>query len=116
MSRPSLGEMHTGCMGMQAMPKLSLAALDQMDDGIVEAVVILRDHGIETCQSCEGGPGHSYSEPSIDFLGGPAAGFAAVSVARQHGLPVDALYRVWNVQGDEIFEVVWRLVLRGPLP
>jgi hypothetical protein len=109
----ALSEFHSFCRGIRPREPLPLAALERMDPGIVEAVIILSDHGIETCQSCEGGPGHAYPEPSIDFLGGPAQGFAAVSIARQHGLPVAALYRVWNVQGDEITEVIWRLVLQS---
>ena len=40
-----------------------------LDKGIREAVEILNRHGFETFESCEGGKGHCYSEPTIRFFG-----------------------------------------------
>ena len=42
---------------------------DSLDDGIREAVRILAEAGIETFESCQGGDGHAYSEPTIRFHG-----------------------------------------------
>jgi hypothetical protein len=80
-----------------------------LDDGIRDIVVVLHDHRIETCQSCEGGPGHSYPQPTVDFLGGVAQGYAAVSVAVQHGYRPQRLSRVWNILDGDIYEAVWRI-------
>src|SRR5688500_8051621 len=67
-----------------------------LDPGIVSAVRILRAAGIETFESCEGGPGHSYPEPAVRFNGDIAEGFMALTVAVQAGLSVHALRRVWR--------------------
>jgi hypothetical protein len=37
----------------------------QLDDGIKLYVATLRSAGIETFESCEGGPGHCYAEPTV---------------------------------------------------
>ncbi len=60
-----------------------------LDKGIERAVFILRNHGIETLQSCEGGPGHpenydgqhAYPVPTVDFGGGISEGYRAYAVA-----------------------------------
>lgn len=68
-----------------------------LDPGIEKAVLVLRDAGIETFESCEGGPGHAYAEPTVRFYGERAHGFAALSAAISGGLEVTALRRVWPV-------------------
>ena len=57
----------------------------QIDPGIRQAVKRLQDHGIETYESCEGGPGHSYPEPTIAFYGAPEAGWRAVAICLEYG-------------------------------
>lgn len=109
-----LGQMHAFCRQINPRPPLTETWLQQIDPGIVGAVLVLHDHGIETCQSCEGGPGHSYPYPTVDFIGGPAAGFAAVSIAVQHGLRPRALSHHWPIQGDDLDAPVWRLEFRLP--
>jgi hypothetical protein len=74
----------------------------QSDPGIRQAVQRLREHGIETCESCEGGAGHAYPEPTVAFYGRPEAGWKAVSICLGYGLPVRSLRRVWDVLGDLI--------------
>jgi hypothetical protein len=71
---------------------------DGIDLGIREYVKLLRLNGIETYESCEGGPGHSYPRPTVAFHGGPYAGWQALSVCLTYGLPVFELRRVWTVQ------------------
>jgi hypothetical protein len=66
------------------------------DRGISSAVRRLSDEGIETFESCEGGAGHAFAEPTIRFRGTPAAGWKAVEVCINYGLPVDSLRRVWS--------------------
>jgi hypothetical protein len=69
----------------------------QIDPGIRQAVARLQAHGIETCESCEGSPGHAYPEPTVAFYGGPDAGWRALAVCLAYGLPVRSLRRVWAV-------------------
>jgi hypothetical protein len=59
-----------------------------LDDGIRSAVLALQAAGIETFESCEGGPDHAYPEPTIRFHGDYAEGFKALSIALRAGLRV----------------------------
>ena len=69
----------------------------QLDRGVRSTVERLREAGVETYESCEGGSGHSYPEPTIAFHGGPAAGWHALSLCLAWNLPVSELRRVWDV-------------------
>lgn len=80
-----------------------------LDKGIKRAVEILRKSGVETYESCEGGPGHAYPEPTIAFHGERAEGFRALSIALQHRLPVDSLRRVWRVEDGEPTGPDWEI-------
>ena len=80
-----------------------------LDEGIAEYVRILRRAGVETFESCEGGPGHARPEPTIRFHGERAEGFRALSVAIQHGLPVSDLRRSWSVEDGEPTGPHWEL-------
>lgn len=71
--------------------------IDGLDPGIAPFVEILWTTGIDTYESCEGGPGHSYPEPAIRFDGGRGEGFRALAAAVAHDLPVRALRRFWSV-------------------
>ena len=53
----------------------------ELDPGIAAYVDALRDAGVETFESCEGGSGHAYPEPTVRFGGGPGEGFRALAVA-----------------------------------
>jgi len=52
-----------------------------LDPGIEQAVVILIAAGVETFESCEGGPGHSFPEPTVKFSGDRSEGYRAVAAA-----------------------------------
>jgi hypothetical protein len=80
-----------------------------LDAGITREVEILRAAGIETFESCQGGEGHSYTEPTIRFHGGRGEGFKALSVAIEHGLAVWALRRAWTVNDGELTGPWWEL-------
>jgi hypothetical protein len=69
----------------------------KLDPGICHAVERLRAGGIETFESCQGGPGHAFREPTIRFHGTPEAGWRAVALCLAYGLPITALRRVWDV-------------------
>jgi hypothetical protein len=84
-----------------------------IDPGIKPFVKILADHGVETCQSCQGGEGHSYDWPTVDFQGGPGAGWHALGVCADFGLPVMLLQRQWTIgPSGQVDEVVWSLIFR----
>jgi hypothetical protein len=61
-------------------------------------VKILQAAGVETFESCEGGPGHAYTEATIKFSGSKvSAGWHALGVCLDHGLPVRRLSRTWDI-------------------
>jgi len=83
-----------------------------LDIGIRHYVLVLRSQGIETCQSCQGGPGHSYLEPTIEFYGEKGEGPRAAAVALTYGLPIDELRRVWNVRDGELTGPIWTMTFK----
>lgn len=62
------------------------SSLDGLDVGIRDIVRILINNGVETFESCEGGEGHAFFEPTVRFHGNQAEGFRVLAVALQHGL------------------------------
>jgi hypothetical protein len=80
-----------------------------LDPGIKHAVETLRAGGIETFESCEGGEGHCYPEPTVRFHGGRGEGFRAIAVALQHALPVSCLRRIWTVNDGEPTGPHWEM-------
>jgi hypothetical protein len=80
-----------------------------LDARIAATVVALRAAGIETFESCEGGPGHPFSEPTVRFHGDRGEGFRALAIAIRGGLRVAQLRRVWTVLEDEPTGPYWEL-------
>ena len=87
-----------------------------LDEGIRRVVLVLREHGIETVESCQGGEGHSYSEPTVKFTGSYGAGMKALGVALEHGFPLWELRRVWSIIDGEPTGPHWDLVLSDTVP
>ena len=84
-----------------------------LDPGIREAVRRLRDAQVETFESCEGGPGHTFAEPTVRFYGDPSEGFRAfAAVFGKYDLRVKDLRRVWRVEDSELTGPGWELVFR----
>jgi hypothetical protein len=99
-------------------PDAEIQALDWesfIDPGIVKAVRLLNANGIYTFESCEGGSGHSYPEPTVRFHGDRTEGFKAVAVALQHALPVISLRRIWQIIEGEPTGPYWEMVFRNRL-
>ncbi len=85
----------------------------QIDPGIRKAVELFQKHEIETFESCEGGPGHAYMEPTVAFYGTPEAGWRAVSVCLAYGLPVLSLRRTWDIlETNEPTGPHWEITFR----
>jgi len=88
----------------------------RLDHGIEKAVRLLQAAEVETFESCEGGPSHAYSEPTVRFHGTPEAGWRALAICLAHGLPVLALRRVWYVlDRNEPTGPDWEIVFRERL-
>jgi hypothetical protein len=85
-----------------------------LDPGIEKAVRRLQESGIETFESCEGGAGHAFPEPTIRFYGTPEAGWRAVGICFAFGLPILSLRRVWYVlDSNEPTGPHWEITFRG---
>ena len=84
-----------------------------LDRWIVYAVKVLRDGGIETYESCHGGPGHSYPEPTVRFHGQSSEGYRAVAIAITYGLPIQSLRRVWHINGNELEGPTWEITFKS---
>ncbi len=83
--------------------------MEGLDPKIRSAVLALREAGVETFESCQGGEGHAYPEPTVRFHGGRAEGFRALAVAQTVGLPVSALRRVWSIEEGEPTGPHWEI-------
>lgn len=81
-----------------------------LDPGIASMVKILRGNGIETFESCEGGVGHSFPEPTIRFYGEIEEGYRAYAIANVNRLPVATLRRYWDVIDKELVGPSWELI------
>jgi len=80
-----------------------------LDRFISYAVMRLREGGIETFESCEGGRGHSSPEPMVRFWGNQGKGFQAFSIATDYGLPVSDIRRYWTVEDGELVGPSWEM-------
>lgn len=106
-------------MGSTATKRLAQPPFENQDGrpidaGIAEAVRVLHENGVETFESCEGGSGHSFFEPTVRFFGGQAEGFRALGVARLHGLPVAQLRRYWSIEDGEAVGPHWEMTFTSP--
>lgn len=80
-----------------------------LDPLIADQVVALRAGGIETFESCQGGEGHAYPEPTVRFYGDQSEGFRALSIAMKSGLKVTSLRRAWPIIENEPTGPWWEM-------
>jgi len=90
------------------LPDVDLA----VDPGIRDAVIALRRGGIETIESCEGGPGHAFPDPTVKFVGSSWAGYRALAIAMENRLPVLRMQFVYGVNNGHLEGPWWELVFR----
>lgn len=83
-----------------------------LDPGIRQAVLTLRREGVETFESCEGGAGHAFPDPTIKFHGSSWAGYRALAIAMENGLPVLRMQRVYGISDGQLEGPWWELVFR----
>jgi len=89
----------------------------ELDKGIAKFVELLESSGISTFESCEGGKGHAYPEPTIRFHGTPEAGWRAVGLCLAYGLPIAELRRVCDIlDGMEPVCPHWEITFKSISP
>ena len=81
----------------------------ELDKGVAPYVKILRDDGVMTFESCEGGRGHCTDLPMIRFHGVKSEGWRALSIALDHHLPVVEICREWSIVDGEPEGAYWRM-------
>jgi len=80
-----------------------------LDAGIQPVVSFLRDHGVETYESCQGGAGHAYPVPTVRFQGDKTEGYRVVALLLQNGYKVSEVHRVWQVLDGELHGPFWEV-------
>lgn len=73
---------------------------NNIDPLIEPAVKILTEHGFKTFESCQGGEGHCFPEPTVRFSGNEYDLLRAFEICQFHLLPVYEARRVFR---KEIF-------------
>lgn len=86
---------------------------DPLDLGVARYVATLRDAGVETFESCEGGSGHSFDRPTVKFYGTHAAGWHELAASKDAGFPVVSLCRSWDVDDGEPSGPYWAITFRS---
>src|ERR1700722_10196035 len=81
----------------------------KLDEGIRKAVQLLYENGVETFESCDGGKGHAFYEPTVRFHGSQAEGFRALAIALQNGLKVCELRRYYSIEDGEPVGPRWEM-------
>ena len=85
-----------------------------LDEGIKPYVKILLEYGIETFESCQGGEGHSFPNPTIRFHGPIQQGWRALAAAMERGLPVTDLRYCWCMNDGLPDGPFWEIVFKRP--
>jgi hypothetical protein len=103
-------QLHPGFEGRSDLDPFEPITDTGLDPGIKRYVMALRAGGIETFESCEGGEGHPFPEPTIRFHGGAAEGFRAFAVAVERGLPVFKVRLSYTVEDGFMTGPWWEMV------
>src|SRR6266511_4707925 len=99
-------ELSLWLLGRTIRPRSYPSAVD-LDAGVAPYVQALQAAGIETFESCEGGPGHAVKDPTVWFNGERSEGFRALAVCIEHRLPAYELRRTWTIQDGEPTGPIW---------
>jgi hypothetical protein len=85
-----------------------------IDAGVRFPVRVLHAYGFDTCQSCQGGKGHAYDQPTIEMesTGDDAGGFGALAALQRYGLPVADIAIRWPVRNGLPYERLWTITFR----
>lgn len=98
-------------MGAKVHPSIreNEFTVDLLDRWIRYAVWALHENGVKTYESCQGGKGHAFPEPTVRFEGTRREAFRAVEVAREHGLPVHHLRQFWRLTEQGAENPAWEM-------
>ena len=99
----------TGCFGYEGNNEAEREMLEALDPKIRRIVQILREQGLETFESCQGGKGHAYTQPTVRFHGMRGEGFKAIEIVFRNDLPVYELRRIWEVIDHEVTGPYWEI-------
>lgn len=89
---------------------------EDLEPKIAPVVHTLREWGIDTLYSCEGGDGHACSTPTVEFKGDEQQAFQALALVYRMGYRVWALRKVWLFSGLDLHVMplpTWHLQLCG---
>lgn len=84
-------------------------SVNPLDRWVRYAVLVLHSSGVQTYESCQGGRGHAFPEPTVRFEGTEIEAFRAVEVARAHGLPVHHLRQFWRLTDGALEQPAWEM-------
>lgn len=82
-----------------------------LDAGIARAVIVANGAGFTTYESCEGGVGHAYPEPTVRGFGTYQEVMRAVMAMIDLALPVCELRQVWHLRDSVLYGPCWDIVL-----
>ena len=92
---------------------LRTSEIEGLDAGIAPYIKVLRDEGIETYESCQGGQGHYFDGPTIRFHGHRDQGWKALHIAQERNWPVASLRRCWSIEDGEPTGPEWEMTFTG---
>lgn len=75
---------------------LHIDLINSLDPIIKDAVILLNKYGYKTFESCQGGDGHCYPEPTVRFFGDEFDLIRAYELCSIHGLNVFNAKRVYR--------------------
>jgi len=94
------------------MSTSTLIEEEKLDDKIKPIVLFLRANGVETFESCEGGPDHCFNAPTIRFWGGKNEGLRVTYLCIEKTLPIFEVRRVFVIQEHEIQAPFWEITFK----
>lgn len=75
---------------------LHMDLIESLDPGIRDAVILLNKYGFHTFESCQGGNGHCYPEPTVRFFGEEFDLIRAYEICSIHGLNISDTRRIYR--------------------
>ena len=104
-----------------AIADWKLSAADEsilvaVDVGIRPFVRVLLAGGFETHESCQGGDGHAFPEPTVTFYGNKSEGYRAVAWLQSNGIEPMALRRFWHLLDGDLTGPNWEITFRALPP
>lgn len=84
----------------------------KLDEAIKPIVLLLQQHGVETFESCQGGIGHCFPDPTVRFYGDKYEGLRVAHICLQNALPIQQIRRAFDVYDDELHQPFWEVTFK----